>query len=301
MSNQKLFLTNTECLTAAGHMAQHLKALFRSGGGSVRIHGVPRGGVPVSYLVKGFHPDFIIVDNPDKADVFVDDIVDSGKTKRFFIDKHGRPFHSLVDFMELPEPCPWIVFPWEQGLTGEDTSAEDFVTRLLQYVGEDPQREGLKETPQRVLKAWKDWTSGYGMDPKTILKCFEDGSENYDEMVVVKDLPFYSHCEHHLAPFFGTATIAYIPNKRIVGLSKLGRLLELFARRLQVQERLTVQIATALQQVLEPRGVAVMIKARHLCMESRGLNRQGHHTVTSALRGVFLEDKVRAEFMSMVK
>lgn len=176
------------------------------------------------------------------------------------------------------------------------------IIELLDYIGEDPTREGLLETPDRVAKAWLEWTRGYNQDPSKVFKCFEDGSKGYNEMVMVKDLPFYSHCEHHLAPFFGTATIAYLPSKRVVGLSKLGRVLDIYARRLQVQERLTVQVADALQTHLKPRGVGVLIKARHLCMESRGLSQQGHHTITSALRGNFLKDaKVRAEFLALAK
>jgi GTP cyclohydrolase IA len=179
---------------------------------------------------------------------------------------------------------------------------EALIRTLIRMVGEDPKREGLLETPKRVVKAWEEWTSGYKQDPVKILKTFEDGGEKYDSMVLVKDLPFYSHCEHHLAPFFGTVSIAYIPNKRVVGLSKFQRLVEVFARRLQVQERITVQIAETLDTVLRPRGVGVLIKARHLCMESRGICKQGSVTVTSALRGSFLKQaKVREEFMMLVK
>ena len=178
--------------------------------------------------------------------------------------------------------------------------AIDAVHKLLSYVGENPNRGGLEETPKRVLKAWKDWTSGYGVDPASVLKTFEDGAESYDQMIVVKDIPFYSHCEHHMAPFFGTATIAYIPNGKIVGLSKLSRLLDVFARRLQVQERLTSQIADALMEHLKPLGCGVVIQARHMCMESRGVCKQGHHTVTSSLKGVIREQpETRAEFLSL--
>lgn len=176
---------------------------------------------------------------------------------------------------------------------------EDTIGALLQFIGEDVNREGLKETPTRVAKAWLAWTSGYGANLSEVFKCFKDGSERYDGMVVVKDLPFYSHCEHHLAPFFGTATIAYLPNKRVVGLSKLGRVLEIFSRRLQVQERLTTQIAEAIHTHLKPKGVGVVIRARHLCMESRGICKQGHSTVTSSLRGEFLKPEVREEFFNI--
>lgn len=174
------------------------------------------------------------------------------------------------------------------------------VRDILESVGENPDREGLLETPARVAKAWAHWCSGYGKRPEDILKVFEDGAEKHDQMVMVKDIPIYSHCEHHLAPIFGTATIAYIPNGKIVGLSKLSRLADMYARRLQVQERLTDQIADALFEHLKPVGCGVLVKARHMCMESRGICQQGHHTITSALRGVFVGDGVaRSEFMSL--
>lgn len=180
----------------------------------------------------------------------------------------------------------------------------DVVKDLLGYVvnGEDPAREGLLETPARVVKAWKHWTSGYSVDIAKLLKVFEDGAEGYDEMVVVKDIPIYSKCEHHLADIFGTATIAYIPNGRIVGLSKLSRLADAFARRLQVQERLTGQIADALVEHLGAIGVGVVIKARHMCMESRGLCQQGHHTVTFAYRGIIKTNpERRTEFRAVAE
>lgn len=175
---------------------------------------------------------------------------------------------------------------------------EDTVNRLLLLIGETPGRGGLLDTPRRVVKAWKHWAGGYDIDPKLLLTTFEDGAENYDQMVSVCNVPFYSHCEHHLAPFFGTATIAYIPDSHIVGLSKLSRVLDCYARRLQVQERLTSQVADTLQECLKPVGVGVFIKARHLCMESRGICQQGHYTVTTALRGAFVTD-AKEEFLSL--
>lgn len=173
--------------------------------------------------------------------------------------------------------------------------------KLLENVPKDqPLRQGLEETPARMAKAWAHFTSGYNVDVAKLLKTFEDGAENYDEMVMVKDIPIYSRCEHHLESIFGTATIAYIPNGRVVGLSKLSRVADAFARRLQVQERLTTNIADALHEHLKPTAVGVIIKARHLCMESRGVCQQGHHTVTSALRGVFKTDPTaRAEFLRL--
>jgi GTP cyclohydrolase I len=171
---------------------------------------------------------------------------------------------------------------------------------IAEVIGEDVYRPGLVETPARVVSAWAEWTIGYTQDPAGLLKTFEDGAEGVDEMVAVVDIPFYSHCEHHLAPFFGTATIAYIPQGQVVGLSKLSRLLDVFAKRLQVQERLTNQVVDALMLHLAPRGAACKVKARHLCMESRGVRQQGHHTVTTALRGAFKEQpETRAEFLSL--
>jgi GTP cyclohydrolase I len=264
---------------------------------SIRIYGVPRGGIPVALALAGTGP-FVLVDEPEQADMIVDDLIDSGATRERYGDK---PFAVLIDKRVQDEYTgKWIVFPWE---AGSDGGIEDNIVRLLQYVGENPTREGLLETPGRVAKAWQSWCSGYNQDPAEVLKVFEDGAGAYDEMVVVKDIPLYSKCEHHLADIFGTATIAYIPNEehpKIVGLSKLSRLLDVYARRLQVQERLTGQVADALMEHLQPKGAGVVIKARHMCMESRGVRQQGHHTITSALRGAFKEQaSTRAEFLSL--
>lgn len=172
--------------------------------------------------------------------------------------------------------------------------------RLLRSLGEDPQRPGLLETPARVARAWEHWTSGYQQDPSEILKVFEDGAEQYNELIVVRNIPLYSHCEHHLAPFFGTATVGYIPNGRIVGLSKLTRLVDCFAKRLQVQERLTRQVADALMTHLQPTAVGVVVRCRHLCMESRGIRAIGEETVTSAMLGELLTNlAMRTEFLTL--
>ena len=174
--------------------------------------------------------------------------------------------------------------------------------RMLKHLGEDPTRQGLLETPQRVEKAWQHWTSGYEMDPADILKVFEDGAEQYNELIVVRGIPVYSHCEHHLAPFFGSATIGYTPNGKIVGLSKLTRLVDCFAKRLQVQERLTVQIADSLMEHLQPLSVGVVIRCRHMCMESRGIQTPGEETVTSALLGEMRTNLgLRNEFLALAR
>lgn len=177
---------------------------------------------------------------------------------------------------------------------------ENIIRDLLMIIGDDPNREGLQETPTRVVKAWKEWASGYGQDPKEILKSFEDGAKGVDELVIVHNIPVISKCEHHLADVVGIAHVGYIPSKRIVGLSKLARLVDCFARRLQVQERLTNQVADALDEFLEPIGVGVLIRASHGCMSTRGIKIHGSTTTTSALRGALKkEPSARAEFLQL--
>ena len=173
------------------------------------------------------------------------------------------------------------------------------VTEILELIGEDPAREGLLKTPERVAKAMQFLTHGYGLDPETILSSalFE---EDYSEMILVKDIEVYSLCEHHMLPFFGKAHVAYIPNGRIVGLSKIPRVVDVFARRLQVQERLTLQIRDAISRVLDPLGVAVVIEAQHLCMMMRGAEKQNSITTTSAMNGEFMMAPTRAEFMRLI-
>jgi len=175
------------------------------------------------------------------------------------------------------------------------------VRELLKELGEDPDRDGLQETPGRVAKALRFFTRGYQQRPQEILgEALFDVS--YDEMVLVKDIEFYSLCEHHMLPFLGRAHVAYIPNGKVLGLSKIPRLVEIFARRLQVQERLTVEIAETIDKELKPRGVAVVIEAIHLCMMMRGVEQQNSFAITSSLRGVFQSDsKTRSEFMELIR
>lgn len=170
---------------------------------------------------------------------------------------------------------------------------------ILPQLGEDPSREGLLKTPERVAKALQFLTQGYDMDPATILKSAMF-REDYSQMVVVKDIEIFSMCEHHMLPFFGKAHIAYIPNGHIVGLSKLPRVVDAFARRLQVQERLTNEIRDCIQETLNPVGVAVVIECKHLCMAMRGVQKQNSVTTTSAFTGEFEEDKTRAEFLRLI-
>lgn len=176
---------------------------------------------------------------------------------------------------------------------------EKLVKTMLEIIGEDPGREGLKKTPQRVYKAFEYMTKGYTQDPKEVLNQALFESSN-NEMVIVRDIEFYSLCEHHLLPIIGRAHVAYIPNGKVVGLSKIPRLVEVYARRLQIQEQLTEQIAEAISDVIEPKGVGVVLQARHMCMEMRGVQKAYSSTTTSALRGIFLKDKTRKEFFDII-
>lgn len=175
---------------------------------------------------------------------------------------------------------------------------ESAIRTVLQFIGEDPTREGLQETPSRVLKSYREIFGGYGVDPASVFKVFEDGA--CDEMVVLKDIEFWSTCEHHIQPFYGKAHIAYIPNGKVIGVSKLARLLDVFSRRLQIQERICQQVTEALMEHLQPKGAACVLEARHLCMTCRGVGKQNSVMVTSSLKGEFLLPEVRQEFLSFI-
>ncbi|HKD65207.1 MAG TPA: GTP cyclohydrolase I FolE [Candidatus Binataceae bacterium] len=181
-------------------------------------------------------------------------------------------------------------------------SPESAVRRLLQHVGEDPEREGLLRTPTRVVKAYEYMTRGYAQDPKAVINGALFVEEDYQEMIVCRDVDFFSLCEHHLLPFNGRAHVAYLPRHHIIGLSKLARLVEVYARRLQVQERMTTQIAATLMEELNPLGVAVVLEAEHLCMRMRGVEKQNSWVTTSAMLGVFRTHvETRQEFMTLIK
>ena len=184
--------------------------------------------------------------------------------------------------------------------TADSESIGDLVRRMIVQLGEDPNREGLRRTPERFEKALRYLTSGYRQDPEKILNNAMF-SVSYDEMVVVKDIEVYSLCEHHLLPFFGKCHVAYLPNKKVVGLSKIARMVNMYARRLQIQERLTNQIATTIQEQLKPQGVGVIIEARHLCMVMRGVEKQRSETITSAMLGAFRDNQqTREEFFALI-
>jgi GTP cyclohydrolase I len=180
--------------------------------------------------------------------------------------------------------------------------AEEAVRTLIRWAGDDPRREGLLDTPKRVTKAFKEFYAGYKDDPREVLDKIFAEVEGYDDIVLVRDIPFYSHCEHHMVPFYGMAHIGYYPAKGVVGLSKLARLVEVYARRLQTQETMTAQIAFAMQEFLEPRGVAVMVEAEHMCMSMRGVQKAGAVTLTTQFLGAFRDDPAeQVRFLTLLR
>lgn len=259
------------------------------------VYGVPRGGC-IPAVLSGF----TITEQPDEADVIIDDIIDSGRTQLKWRTRFpAKPFVALIDKLNPQDPfakAGWISFPWEHA---PDQEATDHVVRILEHIGEDPHREGLRGTPERVVKSWLKLFGGYRQDPQAVLGTQFEG-ESYDQMVVLDNIEFFSTCEHHMQPFFGRAHVAYIPNKRVVGISKLARVVEVFARRLQIQERLTTQIAQAIEKALDPRGVGVVLEGQHFCMVCRGVEKQNSVMRTSTLLGAFRETQVRAEFLTLI-
>jgi len=179
--------------------------------------------------------------------------------------------------------------------------AEDAVRTLLGWAGEDPAREGLLETPKRVVNAYRDWFSGYEVDPREYLGRTFKETAGYDEMIVLRDIEFESHCEHHMAPIIGKAHVGYLPTHKVVGISKLARVVDVFARRFQVQEKMTAEIARCIEDVLQPRGVGVVIEATHECMTTRGIHKRGVSMITSKMLGAFRDDaRTRSEFLTFI-
>lgn len=288
----RIILTNLDIQNKATNLITRIRAALPNKN-EISVFGVPRGGIPVIYILKSFGR-IKIVDDPANADVIIDDIVDSGKTRNHYITQYPyTPFLALYEHSEN-----WLCFPWEGSATG---SADDIPTRFIEYIGEDAGRDGLKDTPARVIRSWDELYSGYKTDPKSVITVF-DNEEHYDEMVTLAGVEMYSTCEHHLLPFFGKVTISYIPSGKVIGISKLSRIVDIFSRRLQIQERLTMQIANFIEDALSPVGVGVMIKAQHLCMIARGVKQSEAFMVTTALKGIMKEDsKARSEFLNMCK
>lgn len=274
------------------------------------VYGVPRGGVHIAQELTKLSSRLVLVDSPEEVHdkqslIIVDDLIDSGRTRARYTERYPKAtflsaFHKpngvpIDDSISTELPNTWIVFPWE---TAVEECPEDAVTRMLQYIGENPAREGLLDTPKRVCKAFKEMTIGYKQDPAEILKA--QFTESCNEMVVLRNIEFSSLCEHHMLPFSGTACVAYVPGEKVVGLSKLARLVLCYAKRLQIQERLTNQIVDALMTNLNPLGAGCIIAAHHGCMSCRGVGQNTSVMITSAVRGIFRDQEAsRAEFIAL--
>lgn len=295
-------LTWNECYGLANEMFMRLHKVLRCATTEpIYVYGIPRGGIPVAMMfvqvcrLKDI--DCTIVNDAKEADVIVDDLIDSGKTMRKWrVLYPGKVFDVLIT--KEKSGNDWIVFPWEKGT--EETGPEENVRRLIEFIGDDANREGLVETPKRVLKSYEKLFSGYKQDPMSVMKVFTEGA--CDGIVLLKNIEFYSTCEHHMLPFHGRCHIAYIPNGKVIGVSKLARLMEIFSRRLQIQERIGEQITGALEAGLHPLGAACIIEAQHFCMTSRGVEKQNSIMTTSSLTGIFRQDyNARQELMNLIK
>ena len=286
MKNQKVYISWEEVFSL-------LSTIDVSG---KRIYGVPKGGM----IAAGFLTQAINTWETESADIILDDLIDSGATREIYKQKYPhKQFVALIDKQKRGLNS-WIVFPWEAEHPQQEDSIQSSIVRQLQYIGEDSNREGLAETPNRIVRSWGELYSGYGKDPKDFLTVFS--ADGYDQMIILKDIELFSMCEHHMLPFFGKAHVAYIPGEKIVGISKLARLVDLFSRRLQIQERLGEQVTDALMELLQPRGAACIIEAVHMCMRMRGVAKQHSTMVTSSLKGIFLEqDETRQELMGLLK
>lgn len=268
----------------------------------VYAYPIPSAGVHAAQAIRQHVTiNLQFVENPADAEIYIDDLIDSGDTMKNIYHQFGvKPVYVLVH-KNIERIKEWVSFPWDR--MKNHAGPEDNIRRILQHIGEDPQREGLLETPARVVKSYDDLFSGYNYktdeDVGKLMKCFEDGACN--EMVLLKNIEFYSTCEHHMLNFAGRAHIAYLPQGKVVGLSKLARLLEVYSRRLQIQEKLTQQITQALDLHLQPLGSACILEASHSCMTCRGVMKQNSVMVTSSLTGEFLKPEVRAELLSLIK
>lgn len=293
-------MTTTIVTTWAGITEQAAAVAERqTGRGITGVYGIPRGGVVPAVLVAQALS-VPLLDKPGPGCLVVDDLVDTGATLAPYIKTghlvdalYRKPYSPPTTAPQAACVDGWLVFPWEANETGP----EDAVRRLLQHIGENPTREGLVDTPRRVIKAWAEMTAGYAENPAVVLGT--TFNEACDQLVAVTGIEFVSLCEHHVLPFTGHASIGYLPGDRVVGLSKLGRIVDTFARRLQVQERMTQQIADAIQEHLKPQGVAVVVRGQHSCMSCRGVQKRAE-MVTSSMLGMFrYNESLRNEFLAL--
>ena len=271
------------------------------------LYGIPKNGVIVASMLSRITK-IPLTDQFYGRMLVVDDIVDSGKTIEKYSNydcavlvakRSKRNLPKCIKYVQIyTKPTEWVEWFWEN--TKNDK--EDVITRQLEYIGENSSREGLKNTPSRVIRSFDKLYGGYAQNPSNVLKT--TFSSCYDEVILLRDIPLFSTCEHHLLPFFGKCHIAYIPGKcgRVVGLSKLVRVMEIFARRMQIQEQLTIQIGKELVRNLKPRGAAVIIQATHMCMTARGVEKSGSSMVTSYMQGSFKKNvSSRQELLNLIK
>lgn len=292
------------------------KQIVSAGNSYSYIFPIPQGGIPFG-LALGREltamygrqtpviskAEYLAGEHKHRGVLVVDDIADSGRTLLPYKENHDiavlhlRASCDLVPnfYANFVRDTAWIEYWWEN----DGNDIESNIVRQLQYIGEDPNREGLRETPARVVKSWGKLFGGYKASVEGVFKTFEEGA--CDSMVILKDIEFYSTCEHHLLPFYGKAHIGYIPAGKVIGVSKLARLLEVFARRMQIQERIGEEVTTALMTHLQPKGAICILEAQHHCMTSRGVEKQDSVMVTSSIRGIFSELNVRNEFLTLIK
>lgn len=260
------------------------------------IYGVPKGGMIITAFLKNAKATFDV----NRATLILDDLIDSGATKQKYEDTyHLTPFVALYD--KIKEGITdWLIFPWESDHPQGEDNVQENIIRLLQYIGEDVKREGLLKTPYRVVKSWNEIFCGYSQKEEDLFTKFE--ADGYDQIVLLKDIELYSMCEHHMLPFFGKVHVAYIPDKKVIGISKLARLVDMYARRLQIQERIGQQVTDALMKNLQPLGAACIIEATHMCMRMRGVAKQNSTMITSSITGVFRDNSdAKDELMQLIR
>jgi len=255
------------------------------------IYGVPKNGM----ILTAFLKNAVATMNPADADLILDDVEYTGRTRQFYQEKYTAPFISL--YSKTPKD-PWLVFPWEAEHPASEEGVHDNIVRIIEHIGDNPMRKGLQETPKRIVESFKEIYAGYGADIESIFKEFED-EEKYEGLVIKRDIEFFSTCEHHMLPFSGVAHIGYIPDGPVLGASKIIRLLDAFARRLQMQERIGEQVTNAMMKYFRPKGCGCITIGKHMCMGCRGVKRDST-MVYSSMKGIFLtEHKVRDEFITL--
>ena len=268
----------------------------------IRVFGVPKNGLVLAQRLKISYPSEVrIVYKPTDADILLDDVLASGQTMKHFTDLNPEAEVRVMFDKRKPEIAAlgYIRFPWED--YKKDT--ENIVVQTIEMIGDDPKRPGLVETPDRVVRSWKELYSGYQIkNPGKILEKLFQAPGSSDEMIIVKNIKVFSTCEHHLIPFFGQASVGYIPSDDwVVGASKIPRLVDVYARRLQIQERLTHEIGSTFWEYVKPKGFGIVMECQHLCMKSRGVNEPNSSLITSAMHGIFRKDSaVRTEFLNRI-